>query len=89
METITGKPASDYYWLASRNVDSYSNSSDFYVRSVYTSGNLSNGNLCHVSSSGNAYYGSNSYGFRPIFTLNSGIKITEGDGVDIPYTLTP
>ena len=28
-----------------------------------------------------------SYGLRPVFTLNSEIKVTEGDGKDVPYTL--
>lgn len=86
------KPASDYYWVASRNVYSNSNgsylfSSNFCVRVVNTSGDLSNNIFCYVYSRGDAHGTSNSYGFRPIFTLNSGIKITEGDGVDIPYTL--
>lgn len=93
MGTITGiKPASDYYWVASRYVYSNSNgsylfSSNFCVRVVNTSGDLSNNIFCYVYSRGDAHGTSNSYGFRPIFTLNSGIKITEGDGVDIPYTL--
>ena len=90
MGTITGiKLASDFYWVASRSVGSGSYGSYFYVRHVNTSGNLNYSGVCNVNSDGGAYGGSNSWGFRPIFTLNSGIKITEGDGVDIPYTLTP
>ena len=88
--TITGiNPASDAYWVASRYVSSYSNGSTFLVRNVCTSGCLHYYGFCIVNSSGGAASDSISYGFRPIFTLNSGIKITEGDGVDIPYTLTP
>ena len=83
------KPASAYYWVASRYVDSGSNLSYFYVRIVGASGYLYDYSFCYVNSSGDTRYNSSSLGFRPIFTLNSGIKITEGDGVDIPYTLTP
>ena len=90
MGRITGiKPASDYYWVASRDVSSSSYGSTFDVRLVSTFGNLIIYDFCYVDSRGATSGGGNSYGFRPIFTLNSGIKITEGDGVDIPYTLTP
>ena len=90
METIAGiEPASDYYWFASRYVDSASNSSIFTVRHVNTSGHLGGNGLCSVSSRGGAYDYSLTNGFRPVFTLNSDIKITEGDGVDTPYTLVP
>lgn len=88
MGRITGiKPASDYYWVASRLVYSNSNDSNFNVRNVGTSGGLSGRNFCRVNSYGSTNYYSYSNGFRPIFTLNSGIKITEGDGVDTPYKL--
>ena len=90
MGTIEGiKPVSDYYWLVSRFVTSNSNNSDFYVRCVDTSGYLTNISLCGVNSYGGAGDGRFASGFRPVFTLKSDIKITEGDGVDTPYTLTP
>lgn len=69
------------YWLASRNVISGSSVSHFNVRYVDSSGSLfSNGLLCNVYSGGNAGARSLSHGFRPCFTLKSGIKITGGDG---------
>ena len=93
MGTITGiKLASDNYdyCLASRRVDSGSDRSKFYVRSVVPSGYLSNFSpLYTVKSNGTTGASGVLLGFRPIFTLNSGIKITEGDGVDTPYTLAP
>ena len=88
MGTIEGiKPVSDYYWLASRNVISNSSSSGFGVRAGNTSGSLSINILCYVYSSGSSDNNSFADGFRPVFTLKSDIKITEGDGVDTPYRL--
>ena len=75
------------YWLASRIVISVSDSSGFYVR-IY-SGGLDRNCLCDV----NSYYGftkgySKLDGFRPVFILKSGIKVTGGDGSESsPYTL--
>lgn len=68
------------YWLASRLVSSHSSSSGFYVRFVYSGGSLNNNDLCGVGSSGYTNANSASAGFRPCFTLKSGIKITGGDG---------
>ena len=88
MGTIEGiKPVSDYYWLVSRDVNSASRGSSFNVRSVGPSGILTSRYLCYVYSSGSTLHGSRPYGFRPVFTLKSDIKITEGDGVDTPYRL--
>ena len=89
MGTIEGiKPVSDYYWLASRRVDSDSRGSNFRVRNVDASGHLYGyGYLCNVGSRGRTYNNSYANGFRPVFTLKSDIKITEGDGVDTPYRL--
>ena len=88
MGTIEGiKPVSDYYWLVSRYVHSSSDNSRFRVRYVSTSGGLGSNDLCNVYSGGVTGGGSNSGGFRPVFTLKSDIKITEGDGVDTPYRL--
>ena len=81
------KPVSDYYWLASRSVYSNSNISHFNVRLVNTSGNLNRDDLCSVGFYGNTSSNGHAYGFRPVFTLKSDIKITEGDGVDKPYRL--
>ena len=81
------KIASDIYWLASRNTNSYSNISNGYMHDVNTSGNLNSHGLFFIRSSGSLNAYSYSYGFRPVFTLKSGLKITGGDGVDTPYTL--
>ena len=68
------------YWLASRYVYSNSLASDFGVRSVNSSGGLEVNRLCTVNFSDSVYACSESYGFRPVFHLKSGIKITGGDG---------
>ena len=78
------KTASTFYWLASRRVFS---GSSFFVRNVNSSGYLSSNNLCIVYSGGYADGYSSSNGIRPVFTLNSEIKVTEGDGETTPYTL--
>ena len=76
------------YWLASRDVDSRSHGSYFNVRYVNSSGGINNLCLCFVYSWGGTDTLSDSYGFRPCFTLKSGIKITGGDGTEeSPYTL--
>ena len=49
------------YWLASRNVNSSSSSSRFYVRDVGSGGSLLNGTLCRVNSGGDTYAYSNSF----------------------------
>ena len=83
------KTESTYYWLASRRVFSDSYSGYFAVRDVDTSGRLRDGTLCNVYSLGGTLSDSPSHGFRPVFTLNSEIKVTEGDGETTPYTLAP
>ncbi len=85
---IAGISNSSYYWLASRYVNSRSNDSYFNVRDVSSSGGLYTSTLCIVFSSGSPYANSASAGFRPCFTLKSGIKITGGDGSsENPYVL--
>ena len=91
MENITNvdiKIASDIYWLASRVIGSYRGISNFNVYAVSTTGSWTYYYLCDVNTTG-AGGKVRSYGFRPVFTLKSGLKITEGDGVDTPYTLAP
>ena len=88
---IAGISNSSYYWLASRHVHSNSYYSFFSVRYVYPSGSLNfndYSNLCQVYSGGGTNAGSFSNGFRPVFTLKSGIKVTGGSGTSgSPYTL--
>ena len=77
-----------YYWLASRLVNSFSSVTGFNVRLVDTDGNLYSNSLCNVMSSSIANSYGYSHGFRPVFTLKSGIGITGGAGTsDSPYTL--
>lgn len=83
------KTASDIYWLASRKTSFYPNISNGYMYDVNTIGNLNSHGLFFIRSSGSLNTYSYSYGFRPVFTLKSGVKITGGDGVDTPYTLAP
>ena len=87
MDTLDILIANANYWLASRHIVSGSGNSNLYVRQVNTSGKANYTTLCNIFSSGRTYGTSNLYGFRPVFTLNSGIKLIEGDGNTIPYTL--
>ena len=73
------------YWLASRKVNSNSETCDFLVRRVfYNDGGLSNVGLCYVYSNGLTYYGNSvntQQGLRPCISIKSDIiKITSGDG---------
>ena len=89
MEIITGvdiKTARSDYWIASRFFDN-SSSKDFGIWKINTNSELRNGWLiCLTSWASNTYF-EESYGFRPVFTLKLGLKITGGDGVNIPYTI--
>ena len=89
MGTLNIRRANSDYWLASRSVDSDTLSSYFNVRYVNTYGIVKGLDFCYVGSSGNIRANERSKGFRPVFTLKSGIKVTEGDGEATPYTLAP
>ncbi len=83
---ITGQ----YYWLASRDVVSYSSGVDFNVYIVDTSDGLSSYNICIVISDGHTYGASYTHGLRPCISLKSDvIRITGGDGTseDTAYTI--
>ena len=72
-----------YYWLASRNVNSSSSRVDFVVCYVLIGGDLYSYDLCNVTYSGRANGRSNSSsnGLRPCISLKSDIiRITGGDG---------
>ena len=83
---------SDKYWIASRSVRSDSSTTNFIMYFMFPEGELSSINLCIVYSNGGAGgtngYG-RSYGFRPIFTLKSGIEISNNNGTNETYTLIP
>lgn len=91
IKNINIQKSNDYYWLASRKIKTGSYSTNFYVRCVSASGNLDgdryDDGLCWKRIKLGYETGRDSYGFRPVFTLKSEIKITNGDGVDTPYTL--
>lgn len=84
---------SDYTWLASRYVLSYSTNSAFCVRylsnvdtEVVDSG-LSDV-LCNVYSDGEGDGEAPSRGFRPVFLLSSSAKVSGGDGSkEHPYII--
>ena len=80
-----------YYWLASRIVDSDSSGSGFIVRDVDSSGNLYDYYyLCYVNSYSYMLSDICEYGLRPVFRLKSGIKVVGGDGSEsTPYILAP
>ena len=76
------------YWLASRRADSYSTYASFYMRTVYSDGELSYSDLWFVHLSGESYPYSKSYGVRPVITLKSGIQTKSGDGSETsPFIL--
>ena len=80
METLGIMNIEDYYWVASRSVDSYDDSLWFYIRAEYPNYGLL---ACHfgtVKSDGSTSYYASSYGLRPVFNLKPEIKITGGDG---------
>ena len=83
------KDASSDYWMASRFFYD-SSSKDFGVWKIVLSSGLTREFLLSVFTWGeeNAL-GIKSNGFRPVLTLKSGIKVTEGDGETTPYTLAP
>ncbi len=78
------------YWLASRYV-SRSEWNYFYIRSVGSGGDLVNNDerFCGISNLTAVYsYDPITKGFRPVFTLKPGIKVTGGSGtINDPYTL--
>ncbi len=72
----------EWYWLASRIVESLSSSCYFHVRYVASSGSVGGDNLCTVRSDGstNGFISSYLYGFRPCISLKSDVKVLGGDG---------
>ena len=91
MNTLNIHNISKYYWMASRIVGSNSNNSAVYVHYVNVNEEdavLVSTNLCLVNYSGYSRSFSALRGFRPVFTLKSGIVITGGAGTAVsPYTL--
>ena len=81
---------SNTYWLASRQIDTGSISTDFNALNVFfLDGGIYKTTLCQVCSKGEAYcQGEGGFGLRPIFYLKSNVKISGGQGTsDSPYEL--
>ena len=81
------KIVGDNYWLASRIVYSRAEHHFFDVYCVSNS-EINSLRMCYINS--DYTFGSRGYtkGFRPVFTLNSNIKVTGGEGIEeTPYTL--
>lgn len=74
------------YWLASRMAISH----EFTIFSIYAvaeTESLYTNYTNLVNNNGHVRAVTSISGFRPVFTLKSGIKLTKGNGTDIPYTL--
>ena len=82
MEKMNLWTTGEYYWLASRYVDSHSSRCSFHERIVCASGSLYTSSLCDVISEGNAYGNTNKYGLRLCILLKSDIKINAEEGKD-------
>ena len=88
MEILRILNIGDSYWLASRYAATYAFYSGFYVRYVDSNGSLIDYNfLCSIEAD-SAWGNKISNGLRPIFILNSNVKVIGGSGTsDSPYTL--
>ena len=79
---FTDTSKSSMYWISSRGVDSDSDSSDFYVCNVDFEGDEADSSLCIVPSSGGVFAQIYSFGFRPVFSLKSNVKLDNNNGKD-------
>ncbi len=80
------------YWLATRDIDYSPYDITVYtglgIRYILDTGSLYGTYLCDMDSYGSASSFSYTGGFRPVFTLKSGVKIIGGNGTEEnPYTL--
>ena len=77
------------YWLASRNVEKNSGgSSNLGMRIISNTGELNVKNLFSLTIFGSASGSSSSNNIRPVFSLNSNVKVTGGDGSqETPFRL--
>ena len=74
------------YWLASRAVNAYSSDSYFGIY-VMNNSKIDGRGLCAVYSTKNPEGREWSADLRLVFTLKPTLKVTEGNGANIPYTL--
>ena len=90
MQTLVIEDINEIYWLASRYVKSYSPAprDDFEVRIVSSAGDLDDSACAYLSGTEGLAPYSHDHGLRPVFKLNSNIKVTGGSGTESsPYTL--
>ena len=90
MQEIGIELTNSRYWLASHSLLSKNSYTSFAVLAVHeTTGKAVVDYLCSVFNfdAGEQARGNYSNTFRPVFTIKPEIKITNGDGRNIPYTL--
>ncbi len=89
MELLSIRNINSDYWLASREVYTESNVSEFYVRFLKSNGLLYHSNLWYQPRYGGATVGSSEgKAFRPVFLINPTAKIKSGSGTSTdPYIL--
>ena len=88
METLAIHTIDDWYWLASRYVETKLTGNSFNVRVAHSTGYIMTNNFCSVYSYGGIISNNYSNSLRPVFHLKPNIKITGGSGTeDDPYTL--
>lgn len=91
MEALEITKSNNDYWLASRQfILQGAIAYNFCIKRIDNSGKLQQlgyalFTVAYKQVKGNSY----TNGFRPVFTLKPGIKITGGDGINTPYTLAP
>ena len=77
-----------WYWLASRRVVPEGSRTYFYVRSVWYTGDESDSGGFSVRSNGTLNDMNSNNGFRSVFHLTSGVKVTGGSGtLEEPYEI--
>ena len=86
-DRIELKSTSADYWFASRSISTDLNNCFFSVK-IASGGSAYRNTLCGASGFGGFAYDVQ-FAFRPVFSMKSVIKVTEGDGNGIPYTLKP
>ena len=75
------------YWLGSHDINLHEDRCYFIIEAVNAEGTVHDNPLCTVFSTGKLDSKNHSFGFRPVFTLKPEIKITNGNGIETPYTL--
>ena len=74
------KTSGEYYWMASRYVESLPAHCHLYVLFIQSNGNLNRDVLLSVDNISSSYPNIKKHGLRPCILLRNDIKITGGDG---------